>query len=64
MFRRRAQISVFVGVLMLMTLLTTSSANAGEPQPFPALTPDGEPLRAAFNRDAGRVRLLFFIDPT
>lgn len=64
MSRRRPQVPVTVGVLMLMALLTASSATAGEPPPFPALTPGGEPLRAAFNRDAGRVRLLFFIDPT
>jgi len=49
---------------MLMVLLVASGAAAEEPPPFPALAPDGEPLRAAFNRDAGRVRLLLFIDPT
>ena len=47
--------------MMLMALL---AANAEEPPAFPALASDGEPLRAAFNRDAGRVRLLLFIDPT
>jgi len=49
---------------MLMVLLVASGAAADEPPPFPALAPDGEPLRAAFNRDAGRVRLLLLIDPT
>ena len=62
--RRCAQIPVAVGVLVLMVLLVSSGATAEEPSPFPALAPGGEPLRAAFNRDAGRVRLLLFIDPT
>lgn len=47
-----------------MGLFALSLAGADEPQPFPALAQDGEPLRAAFNRDAGRVRLVLFVDPT
>ncbi|MGH9803999.1 MAG: hypothetical protein ACRD4D_02410 [Candidatus Acidiferrales bacterium] len=64
MAQRRAQVSLAAGVLTLMSLLGASMAAAEEPAPFPALAPDGEPLRAAFNRDAARVRLLLFVDPT
>lgn len=49
------------GALLLVALL---AAAAGEPATIPALKPDGEPLRDAFNREAGRVRLILFIDPT
>jgi hypothetical protein len=60
----RARLSFAVGGVMLMTLLATSPFAAGEPPAFPALTGDAEPLRVAFNGDAGHVRLLLFIDPT
>jgi len=61
---RRAQILLAAGVLVFLALAGALSASAEEPPPFPSLTPAGEPLRAAFNRDAGRVRLLLVIDPT
>ena len=61
---RCAQALLAAPVLVLLVLAGALSAPAEEPPPFPSLTPAGEPLRAAFNRDAGRVRLLLFIDPT
>jgi pimeloyl-ACP methyl ester carboxylesterase len=47
-------------------ILRFLSAPAAEPHapPLPALDTQFEPLRAAFNRDAGRVRLLLLLDPT
>jgi hypothetical protein len=57
--------ALVAGLLLTLAILPgASTPKAAEDQPFPVLTPDGEPLRAAFNRDAGRVRLLLFIDPT
>lgn len=61
---QRARTPVALAVMMLMVWLMAFVAAAEEPASFPGLAPAGEPLRAAFNRDAGRVRLLFFIDPT
>ena len=60
----RAYAAIAAGVLVLMALGGVLPVSAEEPPSFPALANDGEPLRAAFNRDAGRVRLLLFVDPT
>ena len=60
----RAHASLAAGVLVLLTLAGLLPVSAEEPPSFPALAQNGEPLRAAFNRDAGRVRLLLFVDPT
>lgn len=60
----RARSLVTAGVWLLMALLGLLPAAAETPPAFPALAKGGEPLRSAFNRDAGRVRLLLFIDPT
>lgn len=53
--------AVALGVLLAAALAASSQA------PAPALSILGkelEPLRADFNRDAGRVRLLLLLDPT
>jgi hypothetical protein len=58
--KKRAGLAL--GVLLAAALAGWSQALA--PAPFPELGKDLEPLRADFNRDAGRVRLLLLLDPT
>ncbi len=57
------------GERLTQEILRFLSAPAAEPEPQPApalpvLDASFEPLRAAFNRDSGRVRLLLLLDPT
>ncbi len=51
-----------LGAFLAAALAAASQAPA--PPSFPELAKDSEPLRADFNRDAGRVRLLLLLDPT
>jgi hypothetical protein len=44
-------------------LLLAACSGAGGPG-YETLMPDGEPLRAAFNAGAGKVRAIFLASPT
>lgn len=46
-----------------IALILTASAWASPPD-YKALDADAEPLRAAFNADAGKVRVLMLVAPT
>ena len=52
-------------VLILLGLLLSATALLGQQQGlYPTLDAQFQPLRAQFNRDAGKVRLLILLDPT
>ncbi len=54
-------------ILLLSAFLFLGISQCSPPDKEPALaalSPDLEPLRAEFNKDAGRVRLLLLLDPT
>ncbi len=55
-WRRRA--------LLAMTLLSVASPVQVQEASFPELDAQLEPLRAQFNADAGKVRLILLLDPT
>lgn len=50
--------------LVALTLAAVLAGAAQAPAVFPTLAVDGEPLRGDFNADAGKARLLLFVDPT
>jgi len=56
----KSRAAVALGVLLAAAWFVQAQA----PSSFPELGKELEPLRADFNRDAGRVRLLFLLDPT
>lgn len=56
--RRRVQALLVVAVLVL------AACSSGPETPLTSLAQGTEPLRSAFNRDAGKVRLLLLLDPT
>ena len=57
--RKAALITVF-GVLVLLTVASVQA----QQQALPALDQRLEPLRARFNQDVGKVRLIVLVDPT
>lgn len=59
---RRAAVVIWLGLLSAGVL--PGSPPLAEPAPYPSLSPQGEPLRAAFNDSVGAIRLLFILDPT
>lgn len=56
---RRAALAVLLAGLALV-----SCRVEGKKSPFSALGPDAAALRAAFNADAGRVRLIVLVSPS
>jgi len=55
------------GTLALVAVLLLELSNCSAPRhglPLTVLSNDLEPLRAEFNRDASKVRLLLLVDPT
>ena len=58
----KTRATLALGALLAAALAGVSQAPA--PPSFPELGKELEPLRADFNRDAGRVRLLLLLDPT
>ncbi len=50
-------------ILALLALLGLTSCSSPQRE-LPKLSPGLEPLRTAFNQDAGAVRLLLLVDPT
>jgi hypothetical protein len=65
--RERTVSSVAVIVLLVAIGIwegRTAARVPGGAGAFPALNSSLEPLCGAFNRDAGRVRLVMIIDPT
>lgn len=62
--KRSCLVVLLLTCLLLPVSLAPQSAPLAAPAPFPTLSADGEPLRAAFNRDVGKVRLLLILDPT
>lgn len=52
-------------VLIPLVLLLSTTALLGQQQGlYPTVDAQFQPLRAQFNRDAGKVRLLILLDPT
>jgi hypothetical protein len=43
---------------------STPACNRAEPRPHESLTGDAEPLRSAFNADAGKPRIVILAAPT
>jgi len=58
----KTRATLALGALLAAALAGVSQAPA--PSSFPELEKELEPLRADFNRDAGRVRLVLLLDPT
>jgi hypothetical protein len=55
----------FVSILlMLLLFMTALPAQEQQPRTYPTIDPQFSPLRAQFNRDSGKVRLLILLDPT
>ena len=56
----------FLRLILLASLaaLVLSCKIKGERQPYAQLGPDAEALRAAFNADVGKVRLIVLVAPT
>ena len=53
------------GLLIPLVLLLSTTALLGQQQKlYPNLDAQFQPLRAQFNRDTGKVRLLILLDPT
>ncbi len=59
-WRRRALLATTLAV----ALLSVASPAWVQEASFPELDAQLEPLRARFNADAGKVRLLLIMDPT
>ena len=54
-----------LGALVFVLLLTTAACtDQAKIRPHATLSSDAEPLRAQFNRDVGRVRVLMVVAPT
>lgn len=49
---------------LAVLLVAAGLLRAQAPPAFPEMGKDFAPLRADFNRDAGRVRLVLLLDPT
>lgn len=61
---QRCWLALLVALVLLTGAVAPGSPPSAEPAPYPLLSSEGEPLRAAFNHDAGSVRLLLILDPT
>ena len=61
---RRIHISAVVAALAVAVALASACRIQGKQQPFTVLDGKGEALRAAFNADAGKVRLVALVAPT
>jgi len=57
---RKAALVIFFGVLVLLTVAPAQA----QQQMLPALDQRLDPLRARFNQDVGKVRLIVVVDPT
>ena len=63
--KKLAPILVLLGVVaLLLAILFVFEAPPANAPHVAALDANFEPLRAAFNADAGKVRLLLILDPT
>ncbi len=53
-------------LLLVLTAALLAAATSARTQdaPYPELSRQLEPLRAQFNADAGKVRLILILDPT
>jgi len=56
--------AIALGFVTLTLGIAQCSRNPGRQIPITRLSSDFEPLRAQFNHDAGKVRLLLLLDPT
>jgi hypothetical protein len=58
--------SATIGMATYWAAMTTVAAcvPSGPPSSHAVLTADAEPLRAAFNRDSGKVRVVMLVAPT
>lgn len=63
MSRRAASRCTFLLVAVLAALAASCEV-AGKRQPFAAIGAEAETLRAAFNADVGKVRLVVLVAPT
>src|SRR5215467_12359201 len=60
---RRGRNAAFLTLFAALFLLTLAPLRAQQ-QALPALDQRLDPLRARFNQDAGKVRLIVIVDPT
>ncbi len=59
-WRRGALLAATLAVALLLAAAPVATQNEG----FPELDAQLEPLRAQFNADAGKVRLILLLEPT
>ena len=57
-------ISLGMAARWAMMMSVAACAPSGPPSSHAVLGPDAEPLRAAFNRDSGKVRVVMLVAPT
>ena len=61
---KQIRVSAVVAALVLAVAFGASCRIQGKQQPFTVMDGDGEVLRAAFNADAGKVRIVALVAPT
>ncbi len=64
MRKLRPIVGLLGAVVLLLVFLYFSEAPPAGALPVTSIGANFEPLRAAFNADAGKVRLLMLLDPT
>lgn len=53
-----------VALALVLAALAGACQLSGKPRPYEAIGKDADALRAAFNADTGKVRILMLVAPT